>query len=134
MAKKSFKENNPAMQFITPPKEILEDQPQKSTRKSKDAKENKGSDKVEAVKEGKVKEGKVKKAKVKEAKVKEAKVKEENIVQMKENDKEKRFPRIDSILTEDNLRYLNNITRSEGVSVSDYINKLVNEDQAKSQS
>lgn len=135
MAKKSFKENNPAMQFITPPKETQEDQALQSAQKSKDAKE-KGSDKVKAAKENKGKEDKIKEDKVKEdkakkSKVKETKIKEENIVQTNEDDKEKKFARIDKILTKENLRYLKAITHSEGVSVSDYINRLVTEDQAK---
>lgn len=136
MAKKSFKENNPVLQFMTSQQETQEEQtPPLRDRKSKEAKGKKGK-KVKAAAEAKAEEViteevKTPEAKIKKVKVKKAKTKEAKTGQGKKEDKEKKLPRIDKILTEDNLRYLKDIAGMERVSIGVYINKLVNEDQVR---
>jgi isopropylmalate/homocitrate/citramalate synthase len=126
MVKKSFKENNPVTQFITPEQVHQEEQNLQSGEETQDEKVGKKVKRLRAKEAAEKKNraiNKVKKLKTKEPEEEKDKDKEGQIG--------KKLPRMNKALTKDNFRYLQDIAHVEGVSITEYVNRIVDADQAR---
>lgn len=102
MSKKSLKENNPVAQIISPLQKTQETQTTQEVQKVPDVQAGQN---VQASQETK-------------------------LAKDKQWQKKKKLPRANKVFSKDNLQYLKTVAQIEGVSISEYINRLVTADQA----
>lgn len=108
MAKKSFKKNNPALQFIT---EAHEDQ----EALDKQEEQNKQDAQEVIITQQKQEEPIVSR--------------KETLTSGTQGRKGQKLPRINMAFAEENLEYLQWISRLEGCSMTEYVNRLLQKDR-----
>lgn len=126
MAKKSFKKNNPALQFLT----TDEEEGAKKMENKLPQNEKQEAQDVHSTQEDSLLSP-VEKVASKTAVDSPTNPSKTPIASGTQGRKGQKLPRINMAFSQDNLEYLQRISRIEGCSMTEYVNRLLQADQEK---